>query len=245
MKHILILFVASFILAKITTVSAQITNPEHEPSAIHENKGSVGISIPVIWNNSEAIYYQLGSPKNQVGSAISYGLNVHYSRSLYKRIYGKIGVGYFRQKFDIFRPLNYIQPDGTKPLVHSKGYLYNNLDLLFGLGYLKTIDKNWTIKSSITYDWLNSFSQKYYEMEFQKWISNKKNINLGQMVSVEIGIERHIANKIFIGMDLLLPIITKWNDDKIFVNNFYSNNEKQIARNKFSIGTSVSCYYHF
>lgn len=58
---------------------------------------SIGISIPVIWNNSEATYYQLGSPKYPRGKATSYGLNVDYSHPLYKGIYGKLGVGYFKQ----------------------------------------------------------------------------------------------------------------------------------------------------
>lgn len=74
------------------------------------SKGSIGVSIPVIWNNSEATYYQLGSPKYPSGNAISYGFNVSYYQPFYKGIYGKFGAGYFNQYFEIIRPFRYSSP---------------------------------------------------------------------------------------------------------------------------------------
>ena len=44
---------------------------------------TIGISIPVIWNNSEATFYRPGSPIYPIGKSISYSININYSRTLY------------------------------------------------------------------------------------------------------------------------------------------------------------------
>jgi len=47
---------------------------------------TIGISIPIIWNNSEATFYRLGSPIDPSGKAISYGININYSGTIFKNI---------------------------------------------------------------------------------------------------------------------------------------------------------------
>lgn len=91
----------------------------------------LGLSIPVIWNDSKAKYYSLGKPKYASGSAISYGVNVNYSRSLYRNVYGFLGVGYFRQAFSIVRPFRFNSP--IEPLFHTESYCYDNHKLSAGL----------------------------------------------------------------------------------------------------------------
>src|ERR1035437_5185050 len=102
-------------------------------SQTEKNKiNNIGISIPIIWNNSEATYYRLGSPHYPNGNAISYGLNINYSRALYKSFYGKIGVGYFKQTFGIKRPFNYDSPIQFGWATRS--YNYYNAHLYGGSG---------------------------------------------------------------------------------------------------------------
>ena len=206
---------------------------------------AIAISLPIIWNNSEATYYILGSPKHPNGNAISYGLNVNYSRTIYKKLFALAGIGYFKQKFGIKRPFEYTAPDGTKPAVYTEYYAYYNIYLLLGVGYQKILTKNLSINGKVLCNVYNSFKQKYSQKYFPNSNEiNKKSLSIGSMISFDLGMERFINNKISIGTGIVLPLYTKWNKDAIFFRNGYSSNEQQIARNKFSIGIAFSCYYH-
>lgn len=212
-------------------------------SQTEKTKGSIGVSIPVIWNNSEATYYQLGSPKYRSGNAISYGLNINYSYPFYKSVYGKIGVGYFKQTFGIIRPFNYDSPIQFGWATNS--YNYYNAHLYGGIGYKRAVSKGIFINGNVTYNQYYSFRQKYINGSPVSSQVNHKSIGIGRMVNFNIGVKRNIAQKISFGVDAILPVSTHWNSDEIFINNGYSTNEQQIARNKFSIGAAISCYYHF
>src|ERR1035437_2842478 len=208
-------------------------------SQTEKNKiNNIGISIPIIWNNSEATYYRLGSPHYPNGNAISYGLNINYSRALYKSFYGKIGVGYFKQTFGIKRPFNYDSPIQFGWATRS--YNYYNAHLYGGLGYKLSVSKAVFINGDVTYKQYYSFRQKYINMSPVSSQMNYKYITIGKMINFNIGIERKITNNISFGIDKLLPISTHWNNDEIFGNNYYSSDEQQIARNKFSAGIVVS-----
>ncbi len=210
------------------------------------NRSRIGISIPVIWNSSEATYYALGSPKHPKGKAISYGLNINYCFPLYKDFYGKLGVGYYKQKFGISRPFNYTPPDGTKPVVYTTHYDYDNFQFLIGIGYRKEFVKDWFFNGEILYNIFNSYRQKYFQNYFPNNTEiNKKSLSIGNAINFEGGIEKNVSNKISLGANLIIPVYTHWNSDKIFTNSYYSTDELVIARNKYSIGVSVSFYYHF
>ena len=214
-------------------------------SQTEKNKiNNIGISIPIIWNNSEATYYRLGSPKYPNGNAVSYGLNINYSYPLYKGFYGKIGVGYFKQCFKIIRPFNYYDNPGQL-LYSTESYNYNNTQLFAGLGYAKKINKNISLNGCINFNYLFSFNQKYIaNRSYKVWQVNKKSLPLAEMVNFDFGIEKSISKKISMGANFIVPIYTHWNKDEIFINRYYSSDEQQIARNKFSAGIVVSCYYH-
>ena len=214
-------------------------------SQTEKNKiNNIGISIPIIWNNSEATYYTLGSPKYPGGKGISYGLNINHSRTIYKNLFAIIGIGYFKQVFGIHRPFNFDNPFNLGYFTES--YQYDNIHLLGSLGYRKKLNKNLFVKGTITYNWLNSFRQKYIlNKEYKNWQINRESMSIGRMISLNIGLERKITKKISWGLDALLPISTHWNDDKIFIKYYYSENSQQIGRNKFSIGTAISCNYNF
>lgn len=212
-------------------------------SQLKNIKKDLGISIPVIWNNSEATYYQLGSAKHPSGNALSYGLNINYSQSFYKGIYVKIGVGYFNQCFHIKRPFNYY-PNPGQILYSTQSYNYSNVQLMVGIGYCKKVSENLILNGCISYNYFNSFNQKYIHNNKVRQI-NKKSFPLGETVNFDLAIERKINKKISLALGIILPIYTYWNNDKTFINNHYSPDEQQIAINKFSSGISLSCYYHF
>lgn len=209
---------------------------------------TIGISIPIIWNNSEATYYQLGSSRYPSGKAISYGININYSRTIYKNLFGIIGIGYFKQVFGIPRPFEFDDP--TNLPFYTKSYKYENVQLLIGLGYKRYLKNNFSFKGSLTYNQFYSYKQKYTpeylsNSSFQSSQINHKSMSIGRMINLNIGLERNITKKISIGLDALLPISTHWNDDKIFTRYYYSENSQQIGRNIFSIGTIISCNYNF
>jgi len=206
-------------------------------------KSSVGISIPVIWNNSEATYYQLGSPKYPSGKATSYGLNIDYSHPLYKGIYGKLGVGYFKQNFGIIRPFRYDSP--VDLLYSTDSYHYDNVQLFGGIGYKWNVSKLILLNGNLTYNQYYSYRQKYINHSPVPSQVNHKSISLGRMINLSLGGEKEISKKISIGVSSIFPVFTHWNDDEIFINNYYSSDEQQIARNKFSAGIVVSCNYNF
>ena len=52
-----------------------------------EYSNSIGISIPVIFNNSNGIYYSGGNRKEPTGKATSYGINCNFQRTVYKKIF--------------------------------------------------------------------------------------------------------------------------------------------------------------
>lgn len=208
--------------------------------------GAVGISIPIIWNNSEATYYSLGSPKYSSGNAVSYGVNVNLSRTIYKNLFVLAGIGYFKQEFEIKRPFDYRAPDGSKPLVYTEYYSYYGIRWLLGIGYQKVLSKNLSVKGTISYNMYNSYKQKYAQKYFPG-INEiyKKPLSIGSTINFDLGMERYFSNKVSVGVNGVVPVYTKWNKDAIFFGNGYANNEQQIARNKFSIGAVFSCYYHF
>ncbi|MCK9403066.1 MAG: hypothetical protein M0Q26_06680 [Chitinophagaceae bacterium] len=214
----------------------------------NEKKSAIGISIPLIWNNSEATYYQLGSSRYPSGKAISYGININHFRTIYKNIFGIIGIGYFKQVFAIPRPFEFDDP--TNLPFYTKSYKYDNIQLLAGFGYSKNLKNNFSIKGSLTYNQFYSYKQKYTpeylsNSSFQSSQVNHKSMSIGRMINFNIGMEKNITKKISIGLDGLLPISNHWNNDDIFVKYYYPENSQQIGRNKFSIGTNISCIYHF
>lgn len=121
---------------------------------------SIGISIPIVWNNSQAVFYDLGKKQMPKGSAASYGINVDYSRSVSNNLFLTVGFGYFKQDFNIFRPFDF-GDTLTRLLYHTKSYKYDNFHFAGGLGYIKNVSKTLSLKGAITYNIYYSFKQIY------------------------------------------------------------------------------------
>jgi len=213
-----------------------------------KQKNYVGIEMPIIWNHSEAKYYQLGSPVHKTGKSLSYGINVNYSTILYKQIFGKIGVGYFKQNFNIERPFDFDDP--TSLSFYTKSYSYENIYLLLGIGYKQILTNKINLNGLFEFIQLISYKQKYTPAKtsnssFQNSQKNSKTITLGKIFNAAIGLERIINQQFSVEFEVLLPLKTEWNNDPIFYKYDYSNDAQKIAKNKFSIGSSISCLFHF
>jgi hypothetical protein len=98
---------------------------------------SIGVSMPVIWNNSEAVYYILGNLKMPAGKCVSNGINVNYSRNIHNNFFLVTAVGFFRQRFNIARPFTFTSQNQFG--FFTKKYSYDNIQLTGGVGYKKKL----------------------------------------------------------------------------------------------------------
>ncbi|MCZ2223206.1 MAG: hypothetical protein LC122_06205 [Chitinophagales bacterium] len=243
MKKILhSLVIATVGLLFHSDINAQArTNLDTAKSRI-EN-GRIGITIPVIYNNSKGVYYTSGNRREPTGNAISYGININYSHFLYKNLYIIGGVGLYAQNFDIQRPFQYKTPDGTEPLVSTKKYTYQNIQFLIGVGCEKMISDKWSLGGQLSYNIYSSYRQKYEQEYFPgKNEVYKNRLMLGSTVNLDLRCERYLNNRFSIGAAIIFPVYTHWNDDKIFNKYDYADDTQIIAYPKFSLGANLSVY---
>jgi hypothetical protein len=215
-----------------------------------EGENIIGFSIPILHNNSNGVFYSLGNKKEPTGNALSYGLNLNYSRLIYKNWVASVGVGYFKQSFNIIRPFYFDGDTLTNLLYSTKKYDYYCLILNVGFGYRYTLNEKLKLNGFASINLLNSFKQKYTPtgysgFEHKKVQTNKKSLQIGYIVNISPGIEYILSKKICVGADVIIPVKTKWKNDEIFIKSFFGDDSQKIAENRFSIGTMLSCKYHF
>lgn len=241
--HKPLLLMLALLFFSISFAIAQEKTKISEPSRT-DPENRIGISIPVIWNYSRALYYALGSPKYSNGRAVSYGLTLQYSINIYKNIFGIIGAGYYNQCFGIERPFYYNSP--LEPIFRTETYNYNNIILQGGIGYKKRVYENSNLQIAVVYNHLSSYQQKYVlsKKNHTSQVNNKK-IFIGSVTDLRVGFEKSITHNISAGIDLSIPLYTEWKNDTMFYKYDYSNDTQQIAQNKFSAGAIISCNYHF
>lgn len=210
------------------------------------NYDKLGISIPFVWNNSNGVYYSLGNRREPVGNALSYGFNLNYSHFLINNIFIIGGAGYYKQRFNIERPFEYRSPDGTRPLVSTKRYYYQNIHFLIGFGYQKKVAEKWAVGGQFSYNIYSSFKQKYIQMyspdnnEFH----NRK-FMMGNTINLDIKFEHYLNSRVSIEGAVVFPVLSYWNDDLIFIKYGYANDTQTIAKSKMSIGANFSFCYKY
>ncbi len=232
----------------ISLISAQrnthFNKPLYSNSAKHPTAvNALGISLPIIWNNSAATFYRLVTRQAPNGKAVSYGLNINYSKTIQRNYYGTIGVGYFKQIFNITRPFNYINP--TDLGFSTKSYNYKNIHLFAGIGNIVNISKEFYLNFGLLFNLFYSYQQEYLIPSNLPTQIITSSMELGKMINGSIGVEKFITKKISTGFNILIPIYVNWYDDEVFVKYDYSNDTQQIARNKLSLGSSLSLKYNF
>ena len=218
--------------------------------SIKKSVNKIEVSTPIVWNNSNGIYYSLGNKQKPMGKSVSYGLDVNYIRTIYKGIFIKPGIGYFKQSFNINRPFSFDGDTITKLLYYTKNYKYDCIRLSIGIGKIFSIKKKLSITSLVSVNLLNTVRQTYKPDRFsglehkKKQINNKKFV-IGSNINLIGGIGYRVSKKIGIGTEIIFPMNTKWKDDKIFKNNYYANDSQIIAETNSTIGTTLNLTYHF
>lgn len=213
-------------------------------------KNGIAISIPLILNNSNGVYYSLGNKQKPSGTKFSHGVSLNYSMQLYKNWFGSIGVGYFKQSFNISRPFEFDGDTVTNLLYSTKMYNYHCFVYNGGLGYSYSLNNKIKINGQASFNLFSSFRQNYTPIrysgsEHKNTQTNTLNMQIGYMINISAGLEYFITNKTSVGADLLVPFITKWNDDEVFTKSFFGTDSQIIAENRFSVGTALSFKYHF
>ena len=228
-------------------VKTEFNKAEKENSTKRNDKvNAVSISIPFIWNKTTIFNSYSGArAKNITGEAISNGINLNYSRTIYKSFFAKVGVGYFKQKFGIQRPFDFEETGGitTNLLYHTKYYAYHNIHYSVGIGYCKPLNKKYSGNFLAVYNFFNTYKQEfdnggYTSVFYGNPQVRKEKYAFGNSVVLQAGLSRHLYKRFGIGLDVLLPIFNKWRKDAIFredTNEFYGSN--------LSIGTSLNFIY--
>lgn len=194
-------------------------------------KNAIGISIPVIWNSS---YARVGSSGKPSGNAISYGINLNYSRTIVDKIYGITSIGYLRQNFGL--PRFYKLPGVTNEVGTITKPTYDNIHFRLGVGFRHILEESVSVSGSVDYNELYSFKQFYNPSAGEV---THESMTLGNSVNLNLGINKKLAPKFSIGADAVFPVIVNWKNDKNF------KEDSQIARNKFSAGIEISGKFHF
>ncbi len=208
----------------------------------------VALTTNLIWNQTTIFNIIAGAgAKEKTGTALSNGININYSKSIYKGLYAKVGIGYFKQKFGIIRGFDFKETVVLTGLGYStKYYQYKNLQYSLGIGYNKLLTKNYVIKLCATYNYLNTFQQEFRHAFADDLFGNtnpqirKESYHFGSYFNLEGGVSKKVYKNFSVGLDILFPVYTKWRKDEIFredVNEFYKSN--------FSIGTSINLIYSF
>lgn len=211
------------------------------------------ISLSQTWIYNKTTIYDIYSgarARNKTGTAISNGVNLNYSRTIYKNFYAKIGFGYFKQKFGIHRGFDF-KESGTALFYTTKYYAYHTFNYFGGIGYSKSLSKDHgkiLPKSSgfrflAVYNFFNTYKQEFKHTYNSVGGSinpkiRKDNYSFGRSLTLQAGVNRPLYKDLRIGLDILFPAYNRWRKDKIF-----KENMNEFHGSDFSIGTSVNLIY--
>lgn len=191
-------------------------------------QGHVSIEIPVIysdvtvndnWFPPTAVN---GFDQNFDGTALGYGVSLYYS--FHPKLLVKdehflidIGIGYFLQRFDVTRPFDYKSP--LKIIFYTDHYSYHCIRGTLGLSYNYPIALKYSLSGRLSYCHLKTFQQEYkpkWEIDPPSPQINKNTRELGDMVIPGVGITRTLSERLAVSLNIIVPIRTRWRNDKIF-----------------------------
>lgn len=219
-------------------------------SSIYGQK-SISLSTPAIWSTFQVPNnYDPPTAVHRTshfdGTAAGHGLNLTYSFKApilikSEHLQFNIGGGYFKQRFDIIRPFDYVSP--LYPAYYTHHYSYYNLQGILGVTYNHSIGKNWFLSGNVSYNWLYTFRQEYTPTSnggYGKLTQvNKDYKDFGSMLNISAGINRKFGTKLSLGVHILAPLHTRWRNDRIF-----KEDPNTTYSPKSSFGTELSIRYH-
>ncbi|MBX2965149.1 MAG: hypothetical protein KF845_03320 [Cyclobacteriaceae bacterium] len=215
-------------------------------------QSTLSVSAPAIWSNVKVKnnWTPPTAPNYKEylrGSAFGYGVSLNYSFQPKFIIKDKdllinVGIGYFKQRFDIRRPFDYSSP--LEPVFYTDYYSYHCLQGVIGVTYNYPIGVNYSLSGNLSYSWLRSFQQDYTPTSNHGYghltQTNHNQIDFGRILILSIGINRNLGDRFSLGLNLLTPVYTRWRNDRIF-----RDNPSTFYHPSFSIGASISATYHF
>lgn len=217
-------------------------------SFVSYGQKSFSVFVPTIWNDvkvkdnwtpSTAPNYK----EYLEGSAFGYGINLNYSFQPGFIIKDKhfslnVGVGYFKQKFNVTRPFDYSSP--FEPIYRTDYYSYDCWQASIGLTYTYTFNKKYFLLASLSYVTLQSFKQEYTPLNGFSTQENSNQIDFGKILPLSVGLNRYLGNQFSLGLNIVAPFYTRWRNDRIF-----RDDSSTFSKPDFSLGASVNMTYHF
>jgi len=210
-------------------------------------QNSLSVSFPMIlsdvtvrdnWTPSTAPFYK----EYLSGSALGYGINFNYSFQPKFLIKDKhftliIGAGYFIQRFDVRRPFSYNSP--IEIIYYTDYYLYHCWQWIGGLTYSYPLNK-YNLVANMSFTQFYSFRQEYTptRKDFSTQVNSDK-IDFGKMLSLSVGVNRYLGKRFLLGLNLLIPIYSRWRNDRIF-----NDDPATFYQPESSVGLYISVAYH-
>ncbi len=216
----------------------------------------VSLSVPFLWSKYEVtnLYGVYGSDKQSNGKGWSNGVDATYRRKIFNGLFVIGGIGYFKQKFDFSgsriptdssirtsnaRPFQY---NSTARLLFSTThYNYDNYLFILGIGYNYSASTKLDIRGDVAYNQMNTFKQKYFPdyANYDPQV-NRLNYLFCKSFILSVGSAWKFNKKISTGINLLIPLSTKYRKDYIF-----KENTNEYFTPTSSLGISLSINYHF
>src|SRR5690606_266052 len=115
-----------------------------------------------------------------------------------------------------------------------------------GLTYSRAFDsKRYFMTYNVTYRTLKSFQQNYtptHSTGTEGFITQRerRHIDFGRMISLGIGLNRHVGSRFSIGANVIAPAYMRWRNDTIF-----KDDPATFHKPKFTVGASLSVSYNF
>ncbi|RYY48908.1 MAG: hypothetical protein EOO06_08825 [Chitinophagaceae bacterium] len=192
------------------------------------NSGSLEFSPQIRWDRYPLFSY---SYNTTMVSGIkltgrSWGLGLAYKYPLPKRLYAKIGLGYYKYTFDnIFQstgplgtiPARDINYDGgaSSTFGHTTdNYYYNTAALTLAIGRTSYISKDLSFISGLEYVRYHTFSQSYHITNVADYKRSDSRY-FGFSAGIHFGLQKTVG-KFGIGAILQLPLYTEWSQDAVF-----------------------------
>ncbi|MBS1682576.1 MAG: autotransporter outer membrane beta-barrel domain-containing protein [Bacteroidetes bacterium] len=218
-------------------------------SFIAHGQSSLSISTPMIWSTAKvkdnwtpttAPYYK----EYLTGTALGSGINLKYFIKPKFILKGKakhfninVGLGYFKQKFDISRPFDYAS--FVQIIYRTSGYSYQCWNWSVGLKYSYPINAKYELTADLSYQQFRSFQQDYAPTSGDPIQTNRFSIDFAKIVTLTLGVERKLGKYFSVSFNLLLPAIS-WRNDRIF-----RDDPSTYYHPSFSFGNSFSLIYRF
>lgn len=192
----------------------------------------LSISIPTLFNTTE-IKNLIGPQRTIQDNGIGFGVNITYSKTIFKSFFLSGGIGYFAQRFNIHRPFDY-NDLLTNLLYTTNFYKYNCIQLSIGGGYEYKVSDHFYLRGAISYNPLYTTSQKYKPETSAPAQVNREHYFFGNLLLGEVGGYIDFNTNYSLGLNTLLPLVSRWKKDKIF-----RENTDEYYHPKNSLGLSL------